>query len=251
MAVAWESVSGDNHYQVRTAGRSIRLYKDGVFHSQWNESRPLSGGVWDLLFLPSLFLPSASVKNVLLLGVGGGAVIRQYIALSDVDRIVGVELDPVHLQVARDHFGIDDSRVELIEADAIEWARSYKGPVFDVVIEDLFREEEGEPVRVMPATSNWFRVLRSLLKPGGALIINFEDAAQFRACDSAYREALDGAPDYRFAFSLPTYGNCVGAFLAADGNPRALRRALDDCLTDYSQSRASAQKFRVRRFPGR
>ena len=97
MAVVWETVERGHHYQVRTAGRSVRLYKNDVFHSQWNESRPLSGGVWDLLFLPALFRPTGSVKRVLVLGVGGGAVIRQYLTLLPVEQIVGIELDPVHI----------------------------------------------------------------------------------------------------------------------------------------------------------
>ena len=56
MAIVWSKVVGDSQYEVRTAGQSIRLYKDGVFHSQWNARRPLAGGVWDLLFIPALFL---------------------------------------------------------------------------------------------------------------------------------------------------------------------------------------------------
>ena len=87
MAVVWQTVERGDHYQVRTAGHSVRLYKNDVFHSQWNETRPLSGGVWDLLFLPSLFVPSGSVKRVLVLGVGGGAVIRQYLTFLPIEPV--------------------------------------------------------------------------------------------------------------------------------------------------------------------
>ncbi len=253
MAVIWESCQGDDHYQVRTAGRSVRLYKNQVFHSQWNESRPLSSGVWDLLFLPALLMPENSVKRVLVLGVGGGAVIRQYTTFLPIEHIVGVELDPLHLHVAREHFGLKQSGVELIEANAIDWVKSYRGAKFDVVIEDLFTEADGEPVRVMEASTSWFRQLRKLLHPEGTLIINFEDPAQLRASNQAYVDALsreregECALDSRFALSLPTYGNCVGAYLSINADPKLLRKKLDTILTGYPACRSSAQKFRIRR----
>jgi len=255
VAVIWERSAFDDHYQVRTAGQSVRLYKNNVFHSQWNETRPLSGGVWDLLFIPALFLPEESVRRILLLGVGGGAVIRQYLSFIPVEQIIGVELDPIHIEVAKEYFGVDQNNVELIEADAVEWVTSYRGPKFDIVIEDLFTEKEGEPVRVADASEQWFRSLRGLLRPQGMLIINFEDAAQLRACGEAYTNAIGAiggaAVDCRFGFTLPTYGNCVGAFLPTEVQPSKLRKRLDELLLKYPQSQRSAQKFRIRRVAAR
>lgn len=246
MAIIWESSQGEDHYQVRTAGGSVRLYKNKVFHSQWNESRPLSGGVWDLLFIPSLFLPEDAVKRVLLLGVGGGAVIRQYLTFMPIEKLVGVELDPIHLKIARQHFGVRQPEVELIAADAISWVETYQGAGFDIVIEDLFTEREGEAVRVVDTSADWFRSLRKLLRPGGALIINFEDPAQLRSTGDAYQEVLDGDEDYRYGFTLPAYGNCVGVFLPAPASRNMLREALDELLAGYPACRRSAQKFRIR-----
>ena len=247
MAVVWDGVSGDDHYQVRTAGGSVRLYRNKVFHSQWNSNRPLSGGVWDLLFLPALFMPQESLQRVLLLGVGGGAVIRQYQTLLPVKQVVGVELDPIHIKIAHEYFGLDQPGVELIEADAINWVHQYRGPKFDIVIEDLFTEIEGEPVRVKEADAEWFLQLHELIRPGGTLIVNFEDPAQLRESNRVYPAVTDVAEDNRFAFTLPTYGNCVGAYLSVPSEPGTLRDKLDKILVGYPASRASAQKFRVRR----
>ncbi len=247
MAIVWQQSTADAQYQVRSAGGSIRLYKNGVFHSQWNESRPLSGGVWDLLFIPSLFLPEGAVKRVLLLGVGGGAVIRQYLSFLQPQLVVGVELDPIHIKVARQHFGVCQQNVELLAADAIEWVKAYDGPGFDVVIEDLFTERDGEPMRVIDASAHWFTDLRKLLTPEGALIINFEDPAQARESGAAYLSAIDGQHDCRYAFTLPSYGNCVAVFLPFEVSRRKLRSRLDDLLLHYPRSRRSAQQFKVRR----
>ena len=42
MAILWQQTIDGNHYEVRTAGGSVRLYRNGVNHSQWNPKRPLS-----------------------------------------------------------------------------------------------------------------------------------------------------------------------------------------------------------------
>lgn len=247
MAVIWQRKTAENHYEVRTAGNSVRLYKDQVFHSQWNTQRPMSNGVWDLLFLPALLLPDPAVKRVLLLGVGGGAVINQFTHLLSPDQIVGVELDPVHLQVARRFFFVQRDSVTLHHADAIAWLKNYRGEKFDVVIEDLFSEQGGEPVRVATADQAWFRLLKRHLRPGGALVINFEDASQMRASGAAYQSTLNGKPDIRYQFNQPSYGNSVCAFMGDTVSPAILRARLDKLLANYPASRGKSQKFRIRR----
>ena len=72
MALLWEKRAGGVCYQVRTAGNTVRLYTNGVLHTQYNPTRLLTGSVWDLLLLGALFVPRERMRRVLLLGVGGG-----------------------------------------------------------------------------------------------------------------------------------------------------------------------------------
>ncbi len=245
MAIVWSRTTGGSHYEIRSAGRSVRLYKNGVFHSQWNPARPLAGGVWDLLFIPALFA-NQPVSSVLVLGVGGGACLRLYRQLLDVSKVVGVELDQIHLQVAARFFGLNDRHVKLHCADALEWVPQYRGSGFDVVVEDLFTERDGEPERVAQADEVWFAALLRLINPGGILIVNFEDAAQMRASIPAYERVVK-APALAYQFSQPSYGNCVCAFLSSPQKPAALRARLEQVMTPFPAARKSAQRFRVRR----
>ncbi len=247
MAVIWSKQAQDHSYEVRQAGNSIRLYKDGVFHTQWNPQRPLSNGVWDLLFLPSLFLPAESVQRVLVLGVGGGAVINQFRHLLAPEHITGVELDPLHLKIAKQHFSVAHDSVQLHCADAIKWLSDYRGEAFDLIVEDLFTERDGEPQRVVTADHKWFSLLLSNLRPGGALVINFEDLQQMRQSGAAYLAAIGGKPDIRYHFNQPTYGNSVCAFLSSPVQPATLRHRLTEVLASYPECRVSGQKFRLRR----
>ncbi|WP_455210375.1 spermidine synthase, partial [Kaarinaea lacus] len=145
MALLWSEQSGGTRYEVRTAGNSLRLYTDGVFHSQYNPTNPITGSVWDLLFLPAFFYPPQRIKRVLVLGVGGGAVMRQLLHFVDPDEIVGVELNATHLMLAKKYFGLRRKKITLIEDDAVQWMRHYRGDKFDMIIDDVFAEQDGSP----------------------------------------------------------------------------------------------------------
>ncbi|MFQ5643422.1 MAG: oxidoreductase, partial [Thiogranum sp.] len=155
MSVLWARSTGGIRYEVRQAGRSLRLYTNGVLHSQYNPGRPLTGSVWDLLFLPAFFYPPGAIRRVLVLGVGGGAVIQQLRRFVQPDLIIGVELNAVHLSVARRFFALKGKGVQLIRANAVDWVQQYRGAPFDMIIDDLFGDADGEPQRAVFADRAW------------------------------------------------------------------------------------------------
>jgi len=225
MSLVWEHRAGDTWYQVRRAGRSVRLYTNGVFHSQYNPQRPVTGSVWDLLLLPAFFYPPGTLRRVLVLGVGGGAVIRQLRHFVRPDSLVGVELNAVHLKIARRFFGVRGNDIRLVQADAVDWINAYRGMGFDMIIDDLFGDNEGEPQRSVCVDSAWVRQLGRCLNPGGMLVCNFADSLELEG--SAYR--LDSTCRRRFtAFQLSTARNynAVGVFLDRPATTRQLRERL-------------------------
>lgn len=223
MAVLFDRRVGDTRYQVRSAGGARRLYSNGVFHSQWNPRRVLAGAVWDLLSLPLLYLPQASDESlrVLLLGVGGGAVLQQLRHLAPRAELVGVELDAMHLQLAQQYFGVDERVATLHHGDARDWVRDYRGPGFDLVIDDLFSHGDGEPRRAVAMERRWAAALGRVCLPQGALVANFTGARELREC------ALMRQPYRRvYQWSQRGYDNAVGVWLRGDGDARSWRTAL-------------------------
>lgn len=212
MALVWEKRVGDSHYQVRTHGASVRLYSNGVFHSQWNPRDPLKGSLWELLLLPAFFRPPEQIRSVLLLGVGGGALIRLLQQFVQPQRIVGVDLDAIHLQVARRHFGVRNT--ELICADARDFvaeslARGEQNS-FDLIVDDLFGHAGGEAQRTVAADSGWCRSLLALLAGDGLLVANFGGRREFVSSGwrtAATRAQLAGA----WTAKMPAYENCIFA----------------------------------------
>lgn len=225
MAILWYKQDGDNRYEVRSAGKTRRLYTNGVFHSQYNPANPVTGSVWDLLMLPAFFRPR-QVHRVLVLGVGGGAVIRQLNHFLAPERIIGVELNPVHMEIARDHFGVEADNVTLELADALVWLRQYKGAGFDLIIDDLFSDSGGEPQRAVVADNSWMRLLLKRLAPQGTLVINFGSNSELKSCAWFGNPKLQALFPAAFSLVTPLYENAIGAFLRFPAESRVLRRNL-------------------------
>lgn len=230
MAVLWEKEKDGNRYQVRSAGSTRRLYTNGVFHSQYNPNQPLTGGVWDLLLTPAFFYKPGSIRRVLVLGVGGGAVIQQLRHYVWPDSITGVELNPVHLYVARKFFRIPGHGIDLVEADAVDWLKQYRGPKFDMIIDDLFGgDEQGEPVRAVKMTAAWAKLLLKHLQKDGMLVANFISPGELRASACVTNPAI--ACRFATAYQLTNMmeENAVGAFLRQPSTPGKIVSYLE-CL---------------------
>lgn len=226
MAVIWQKTVNGTRYEVRMAGRTRRLYTNGVFHSQFNPEHPVSGSIWDLLMLPAFFYPQGKIQRILVLGVGGGAVMQQFQHFLQPSHITGVELNPYHLHVARRYFYVKQDNVDLVHADAIQWVKDYDGEKYDLIVDDLFGEQEGEPVRAVMANSSWFRKLNRLLTREGALVTNFVSSRQMK--QSAYFTDDKIHRLFKSAFQLmaPHYENVIGAFLKPELTQRDLKQNL-------------------------
>lgn len=248
MAVVWARDRGGSRYEVRAHGRALRLYSDGVFHSAWNPRLGLTGRVWDL-FLVAAFAGTGRPRRVLMLGIGGGTFMLQLQRFLGPVEITGVDLDPVHIEVARDCFGVGDSVGELVHADARDWVAGWRGPRFDLVVDDLFGHRGGEPMRAVEMDTAWARALGRLVAPGGVLAANFIAPRHLR------RSALVADPavarSYASAWQLRTASdaNAVGVFCRDRLGPREWRArvravaGLDDrvpaCRLDYEIRRLS------------
>ena len=250
MAVIWQKTVDGKSYEVRAAGNTHRLYTDGVFHSQYNPHKTLTGNVWDLLSLPCFFLPAEQIRRVLVLGVGGGAVMHQIASWFPGVDIVGVELDKTHISIARRFFHLRGKHLELIEADAIGWVKQYRGLPFDIIIDDLFAENAGEPVRVIAASKTWVNHLLRLLTPHGALIMNFTESKDLRnACmltDSDMQKKFKTA----YRFMTPLYENQMGVFLRQAAKKNDWQKRITAMPGLNKEFQENLQKYQIRKLFG-
>lgn len=212
MAIVWSQNIEGNQYEVRSAGATLRLYRNGVNHSQWNPNRPLSGCIWDLISLPALYRPAESVNEALILGFGAGTVAAQLRELLSPERVVGLDLDPVHLSIADGFFDCAEG-CELIAADAVEWVNECQEEgSFDYILDDLYGEENGIPVRCTPMDAEWCHRLAELLRPGGMLVFNLIEPRKVPHLPPFKDAKLKKRFSHSIQFEMEGYENRIVAF---------------------------------------
>ena len=177
MTIIWQHQSVNKRYKVTQAGKTVRLYRDDVCHSQWNPSKPFQGHLWDLFCL-SIF--NQSVKNILVLGVGGGTVINTLMTIFPSANIIGIDVDDVHLHVAREYFGVN-VQCKLINQDVNTWLKKQNNKAYDLIIDDVFGEKTCVPFRAVNSDTGWFARLLSMLTVTGTLVTNFADAKEWKS----------------------------------------------------------------------
>jgi len=244
MAILWSHEEAGNRYEVRSAGASVRLYRNGVNHSQWNPDRPLSGSIWDLITLPALHRPEGSLRDALMLGFGAGAVSRQLLELAGVDRVVGVEMDPMHLSIAQGFFDCSES-CELVAADAVEWVQSEEDASYDLIIDDLYSEEDGIPIRCAPMDAEWFDTLLRCLKPGGILVLNAIEPERVPFLAPVRDKKMKARLPYRMMYQIDGYENRVLAFSREPFDPPALQSALKAICRKFPRCYGVAQRYQL------
>lgn len=192
MALIWKKCVGDTSYQVTKAGNSIRLYRNGVLHSQWNPKNRLRGQLWEL-FLLSSFSDQHKIERALVLGVGGGAVINLIHYFFPAARVDAIDVDATHLYVAKKFFKVDGKRCHLIHADASRWLRGNNRGKYDLIIDDVFSEVNQVPHRSVSAEGQWIRKLLRQLSSEGVLVMNFADQQEWSLCrkNESVKQLLD------------------------------------------------------------
>ncbi len=116
-----------------------------------------------------------------------------------------------------------------------------------MIIDDLFGECNGEPVRAVLPNAAWFNLLGKHLASNGLVAMNFVSSRSLQDC--AYFSSQPIAQRFASAFQLtmPLYENVVGVFLKTESTSRMLRRNL---VTVPGLCRGRGQnrlKYRIRR----
>jgi hypothetical protein len=126
----------------------------------------LTGSYYDYFLLGPLL---SGGRRVLFLGAAGGTALKQLVrAYPDVE-VVGVELDPAVIAVAKTHFDLDESpRLRLVAEDA-RWYAETTRERFDVVAIDLYVTGH---IPFYCTTQEFFRAVQARLTQRGIVIMN-------------------------------------------------------------------------------
>ena len=120
---------------IKFAG-DLQLNVDGLLESGAVMARVWRDGLTHLL--PKTFIP----KSILMLGFAGGSAAKMLADRYPGVKITGVEIDPMMIQIAKDHFKIGKiPNLEIINQDAIKFINDCHLPTdnWDLVLADCFK----------------------------------------------------------------------------------------------------------------
>jgi predicted membrane-bound spermidine synthase len=243
MATLWHKSTETDEYRVTRAGHAVRLYRNAVLHSQWNPSKPVSGLLWDLFLLSSL---NSDITRVLVLGAGGGAVINLVHYFFPHAKIDAVELDKYHIHAARKFFKVNTKFCRVHQDDVTHWVKNSKQQKFDLIIDDVFFEGQGDPYRSVDAHAKWIGSLLKKLTQQGVLVINFADDKEWRESKKQL-EKQQYFKGYNFASSR--HGRCENRIIhisRQDISLSELRRGLQDRKFKVFEKNLVAKVYRYR-----
>lgn len=187
LPAGWEPVSGERESKYQSvrvveqhvAGRSLRLLQvnDGLdsFQSLREEGELFTDTYYDALAVAALATKASETKSrVLILGLGGGTLVpllrELHAALGAELELVGVEIDPVVVELAEAHLGLDVRAIEIWrDLDARVALRYARGP-WDVVIVDAYAGQVHIPAHL--CSREFFLEVRERLAPGGVVALN-------------------------------------------------------------------------------
>ncbi|OGC91635.1 hypothetical protein A3D85_03065 [Candidatus Amesbacteria bacterium RIFCSPHIGHO2_02_FULL_47_9] len=112
-------------------------YGSRYIHTEVSEVTQ-SGGITQNLWPPVLKKIALPRKSWLILGLAGGTLAKQISTHYSPSRMVGVEIDPVMIEIGKKYFALDQvPNLEIVESDANRFVMNSKHH-FDYILVDLY-----------------------------------------------------------------------------------------------------------------
>lgn len=167
----------ESHYQfiqVVDEGEYLALqYNEGLgTQSYFMKQGILTGQYFDYIALvPEL--SQAANPNVLILGLAGGTVTREIDHYIPQAKITGVEIDPKVVELAKQHFQLDQQNVTVHIDDARSFVRKVSATTdtrYNTIIIDAYTNEIYIPWHL--TTQEFYEELNAVLAPDGIVAFN-------------------------------------------------------------------------------
>lgn len=170
-------------YQTESIYQKIRVIKSGQSYilsladnnflsSYYTPGSFLTGNYFDYLTLPPLLRSFGKNLNVLIIGLGGGTISRQYqhfyskLYSLTID---GVEIDPEVIKTAKKYFELEQPDLKIHQMDGRVFLNQ-TNKKYDIIIIDVYARQNYMPFHL--ATQEFMQTVRNHLQKNGILAIN-------------------------------------------------------------------------------
>lgn len=210
-------------YLVHDTGRGYQSsYQPGASYT------PSAYDVFGLL--PYISTSETRTRKVLLIGLGGGNMIRLYhdLMADQFDfSLTAVEIDQAVVDVAKQYFDLARIPMTIITDDARHFLR-YDQDRYDIIIVDAYTHEMQIPV--MLATNEFFAALHQRLAPDGVLGINALAFPTSRYYDKFVQTVANNfSQTYAGPFTPASYNKIIiaGDRISLDRFPASIHPVVD------------------------
>jgi len=176
-----EAESAYNYIQVvekKDGCHQLLLNEGQGIHSVYCPGQLRTSGPWDYFLIAPYFNPPPytpdRVESVLLIGLAGGTMARQYTGVYGPLPIDGVEIDPGIVQVGQEYFAMDMPNLNIVVSDG-RYYLAHSGRRYTVVGVDAYRLPYIPPHLT---TVEFFRQARDHLTSDGVVVINVGRAGE-------------------------------------------------------------------------
>jgi spermidine synthase len=230
---------------VETPGYGTMLILDGLIQSSEDDEHAYH----EALVHPGL-LAHAGPRDVLIIGGGEGATLREVLRHRSVERAVMVDIDGELIELCKEHLddwhrgSFDDPRAELIIGDGRAFVRD-TDRTFDAVIIDITDFlDHGPATRLY--TREFYELVSGRLNPGGVVIVQAletsicdpeEHAMLVRTLGEVFpqvRSYLAFIPSFLYSWGFLTASDSVDPARLSEGEVDArIAERLDSELRSY------------------
>jgi spermidine synthase len=230
-----------HHINVRDRGPWRELSFDIAIQSRMLRADPYGPGsaYADLTHVSKLLRPAA--KRVLLIGLGGGTIPRQFIRYYNDTTIDAVDVDPLVAGVARRYFGLpSDPRLRIHIADGRQFLKR-SNEKWDLIIIDAYTTNRyGDTIPAHLTTREFFREAASHLNPGGVLHFHcaFHRTALLPAIENTMRAEFPHVAQMRgeiIGSDTPLVVDRDAVLQRAQSLPSRIRATADSALRQLTE----------------
>lgn len=223
-----------SHGLVRILAHSRTAFQDMCIADAGPQGRALIlDGKWqcctrdEFLYHEPLVHPACifhgTPQNILILGGGDGAAVREALKWNTAKRVTMVDIDAEVVQACREHLpemnqgAFEDSRTELVIGDALEYL-DHSQDDWDIIISDLSDPiEEGPSFKLF--TKEYFEQCKRALKPDGFFVIQAGPVGPAEmALHVRLNKTVQAVFDHVVSYSshIPTYAAPWGFVIGSD-----------------------------------
>lgn len=166
----YEKESAYNFIQVfdEQGLRLLTVNEGQAFQSVYYPNTVRLGGYWDLFLVTPYLTTDTAPRSLLVIGLAGGTVTKQFAQVYPGIQMDGIEIDPEIVRVGRELFAMNEPSLNVIEDDGRAALRK-TDKRYDVIVVDAYRQPY---IPFHLATVEYYQELGAHLSERGVVAVN-------------------------------------------------------------------------------